>query len=158
MKTYADLFHGFGGSAIGASQAGYRPLWGIERDPDLAAVARQNLGDHIIIADILDVDPAGLERPDLLHASPPCPSFSVANARGRESPHDIALARRVAGFIEALQPRLFTLENVWRYRGSQSWAVIRDTLYRLGYWVDAALVNAADYGAPATRWRSWPTG
>lgn len=29
MNTYADLFHGFGGAAIGAKQAGLEILWGI---------------------------------------------------------------------------------------------------------------------------------
>jgi DNA (cytosine-5)-methyltransferase 1 len=153
MMTYADLFSGFGGSTIGALQAGVKPIWAIEKRHAIANVANLNLGEHTIVADILNIDPNLLDSPDVLHASPPCPNFSNAKQGGEESEHDIDMARKVAEFIAVLSPRVLTLENVYQYRKSASWAVIRDTLNRCGYWFDLAHVNAADYGVPQTRKR-----
>jgi DNA (cytosine-5)-methyltransferase 1 len=90
---------------------------------------------------------------DVLHASPPCPSFSQAKVGAVETAHDIQLARQTAHFVTTLLPRVFTLENVWLYRFSRSWHIIEDALHGAGYWVSMALVNAADHGVPQTRKR-----
>ena len=150
---YGDLFTGFGGATIGAMAAGLTPLWGIELDPVIAAVANENLGGHVMVTNILDVDPATLPKVDVLHASPPCPNFSIAKVGGKETELDIALAKKVAEFIRVIDPMIFTLENVYAYRHSKSWNIINDALYELGYWVSAEKVNAADYGVPQSRKR-----
>jgi len=153
MKTIGTLFGGFGGVDIGAISAGLNIAWSIEYDPKIAAVARQNLGEHVIAANILDIDPTTLPAVDVLHASPPCPNFSQAKQGGTETAADIALANKLAQFIDALRPRIFTLENVAAYRRSASWSFIRERLYECGYWLDVAIVNAADFGVPQTRKR-----
>jgi len=151
--TFATVFSGGEGWGVGAVAAGLRPLWGIEHDAEIAGVANQNLGGHVHVADILETDPQTFESPEYLHASPPCPNFSNAKTGAREAESDIALGRATARFIETLQPRVFTLENVYLYRRSTSWEIIRDTLNRCGYWFDLAHVNAADFGVPQTRKR-----
>lgn len=148
------LFGGFGGVEIGMFQAGITPVWSIEKNLGASTVAEMNFDHKVICADILDVDPHTLESVDILHASPPCPRFSLANATGRgETEEDIALARKTAQFAKILRPKIFTLENVWLYRKSESWRVIRDSLYEAGYWLDVAHINCADYGVPQTRKR-----
>lgn len=147
------LFCGGGGVDIGARAAGLALAWGIEYDAEIADVARRNLGNHIITADILDVDPAMLPHVTVLHASPPCPNFSVAKTDRGETPHDIALGRKVAEFVRVLMPRIFTLENVYAYRHSESWTIIADTLNECGYWHNIEHVNAADFGVPQSRQR-----
>ena len=160
--TYADIFTGFGGATIGAMQAGLKPLWGIEYDADIAAVANQNLGDHVMVADILDVDPATLPRVDVLHASPECKRASSANNSAeingdgtKENGIDIAHAQKVAEFISEIQPKCFTLENVYAYRNFKSWTkIIAPALYENGYeFYQMEHVNAADYQVPQTRKR-----
>jgi DNA (cytosine-5)-methyltransferase 1 len=152
--TFGDLFSGFGGVKIGAVAAGLKPLWSIEKDPDIAHVNALNFpDDKMVVMNILDADPSLFERVDLLHASPPCPNFSVAKANGEETELDIALARKTADFIEVLRPKYFTLENVYQYRHSRSWGIISQMLYTCGYWLDFEHVNAADYGVPQTRQR-----
>lgn len=147
------LFTGFGGVDVGMIAAGLRPRWGFEIDARIAAVANDNLGGHVHVANILDVDPATVPYVDAMHASPPCPSFSQAKTDNGETEDDIALARKVAQFIDVIQPRIFTLENVYDYRNSQSWRTIEERLFLAGYWVDVQHVNAADYGVPQTRKR-----
>ena len=153
MNTFGSLFSGFGGADIGAMAAGLTPLWGVEFEGQIAAVANRNLGDHVRAADILACDPTDFPPVDVLHASPPCPNFSVAKAGGEETAQDIALAQRVADFVTTLGPGVFTLENVWAYRNSRSWRLIEDALYGAGYWLSIDHVNAADFGVPQTRKR-----
>ena len=153
MTTIGTLFSGFGGADIGAQAAGLELAWGVEFDADIAAVAHANLPHDIRVANLLDCDPRTFDRVDVLHASPPCPNFSIAKAGGVETALDIALADKVAEFVTVLQPRVFTLENVWAYRGSRSWAIIQDALHGAGYWVNTEHVNSADMGVPQARKR-----
>lgn len=153
MIIGATLFTGGGGADIGMRQAGIDMRWGVEINPAIAAVANANLGGHVQVGDILSCDAGDFEPVDVLHASPPCPSFSQAKVGAVETAHDIQLARQTAHFVTTLLPRVFTLENVWLYRFSRSWHIIEDALHGAGYWVSMALVNAADHGVPQTRKR-----
>jgi site-specific DNA-cytosine methylase len=152
MKTTASMFTGGALFDIGATWAGYTPIWGVEKFDNIASVARLN-GFSVITADVTEVDYSTLERPDHLHASPPCPSFSVANNNKGETPLDIEIAKSVQRALLALKPDTFTLENVMGYRSSQSFKIIAGTLTELGYWWDADNLNAADFGVPQTRVR-----
>jgi DNA (cytosine-5)-methyltransferase 1 len=153
LKKFGSLFSGGGGVDVGAKAAGYDLVWGVELRPEIAEVANANLGQHVIAANILELDPADFEAVDLLHASPPCPSFSTAKAGGEETALDIALAQKTADFVAVLLPQVFTLENVYAYRNSKSWAIIAETLTRHGYQFNYWHVNSADYGVPQTRKR-----
>lgn len=153
MKTFASLFSGFGGADCGAIAAGLQPVWGLEYDTQIAEVGNANLGNHIKIANILDCNPRDFERVDVLHASPVCTSFSVAKTNGAESALDIACASKVAEFVTALQPEVFTLENVMAYKKSRSWHVINEALNDAGYWLNIEICNSADYSVPQTRKR-----
>jgi site-specific DNA-cytosine methylase len=153
VRTIGTLFSGFGGVDIGAIAAGVTPIWALEYDADIAAVYRQNIDDHVRVGDILDMNPADFETPDILHASPPCPNFSQAKTGAAETAGDIALAQKVADFITELLPPFVTLENVYMYRQSQSWQIIAQALLTHGYAFNYWRVNMADYGVPQTRQR-----
>ena len=132
--------------------AGIHVLPGIEYDKEIAEVAENN-GFKTIVEDILESNPWTLEFTDILHASPPCPNFSIANAKGGETILDINMAKKIASFIEIQLPKYFTLENVYAYRKSQSWEIIANTLREFGYWHEIRHINAADFGVPQTRKR-----
>lgn len=152
MTTIATLLSGGEGVGVGARMVGLDHLWGIEYDDAIAQVARAN-GFHTITADVTAVDFAPLPAPDILHASPPCPNFSVAKTNRGETEQDRAIAGAVCAAIETLLPRVFTLENVRGYAGSESLKRIGETLMALDYAVETFVVNAADYGVPQTRER-----
>jgi DNA (cytosine-5)-methyltransferase 1 len=103
--------------------------------------------------DILTADPLRFERPDLLWASPPCVTASIANQRTGETGLDRQLASAACGFIMAMLPPVVVLENVSGYRRYQSYAEIVTTLRGYGYHVRDWLLNAADYGIPQQRRR-----
>jgi DNA-cytosine methyltransferase len=151
--TCATLFSGGGLADIGLKAAGLTPLWAVEYDAEIAAVYAANHGDHVIVGDVRGVNFATLPAPDLLWASPPCPSFSVAKTGRGETATDLEIAGAVARAIRTLRPRCFVLENVEGYVHSKSYRLIRAALDGLDYWSDAEVVNAADMGVPQTRRR-----
>ncbi len=153
LKTYGDWFTGFGGMTLGAIDARLTVVFGAEYDPKIAEVYRLNIGDHIRVCNLLEVDVSEFPRVDVFHASPPCPNFSNAKTNGKETENDIALSAKVAEYIAYHLPDVFTLENVYQYRNSQSWRVIAQALHTHGYLFNYWHVNMADYGVPQTRQR-----
>lgn len=159
MTTIATLFSGGEGVGIGARQAGLTHLWGIEYSDDIANVARMN-GFYSITADVMSVDPHTLPIPDVLHASPVCKRASGANQSAelnedgtKEAPEDIEAGKKIAQFIDAMTPNIFTLENVFAYRNFKAFKIICAALNRNGYMWDFDNLNSADFGVPQTRRR-----
>jgi DNA (cytosine-5)-methyltransferase 1 len=105
------------------------------------------------VADVRAVDYAALPRVDWLHASPVCTRASVANSGATEAQEDIDSAAGVVRALDAQQPQIFTLENVWQYRTFKAFTNICDQLGRMGYFWTYDHVNAADFGVPQTRRR-----
>jgi DNA-cytosine methyltransferase len=150
MRAFVG-FAGFGGVDIALRKAGFKVI-GVEIDPAIAEINRYN-GGHCLTADILSLDAADFIGYYLMHFSPPCPSFSIANHSSGETELDLALAHQIARFIVVSQPEYFTLENVWLYRKSESWGIILEALRGMGYGVNWWNLNAADYGVPQSRKR-----
>lgn len=153
MKTYGDWFTGFGGMTLGAIAVGLEVVFGAELEPAIADVYRQNIGDHIMVCDLLQTPVTAFPHVDVFHASPPCPNFSNAKTNAEETERDIALSEKVAEYIAYHLPDIFTLENVYQYRNSKSWQTIAQTLHTHGYLFNYWHVNMADYGVPQTRQR-----
>jgi DNA (cytosine-5)-methyltransferase 1 len=107
----------------------------------------------MLIAPVQDVDYSALPAVDWLHASPPCPNFSVAKDDAAETKLDIEMAQATAHAIQEQQPPVFSLEQVYGYRESVSFALIVQALHALHYDVQWWHLNAADYGVPQTRRR-----
>ncbi len=152
-KTFTALFAGGGGADLGAIAAGLEPCESVEYDPAIAEVHKANIGGKMHVKNILDCDPYRFEKPDILHASPVCKQFSTANANKGEAQLDIDCAQKVAEFIQVLQPKHFTLENVEAYRKSKSFHLIVEMLHKLGYFCNWQVLNAADFGVPQSRRR-----
>ena len=151
MKTCYSWFSGCGGSDVGMELAGYRSVGGIEWHNSAANIYDANQLVPVLRSDIMAVE--SVPSVDLLWISPPCPSFSIANVNKGETDRDIALATHIANLISGSNPRHVAIENVRGYRDSRSLQIIIDRLTQLGYSIDVAIYNAADYGTPTTRQR-----
>ena len=125
----------------------------VEYDAKIAAVYRQNHGDHIRVASVCDVDYREYGYVDYIHASPACKEYSQAKTNGAERGIDIETAQATARAIETLTPSYVTIENVRGYLDSEAYNIIIGKLRELGYYLDIAIVNAADWGVPQTRIR-----
>src|SRR3990167_3357233 len=150
--NFGSLFTGFDGAGVGAKDAGFDLAWGFEINDRIAQVARGN-GYPVHTANVLEIDPAMIEPVNWLHASPECQRASTANQSAKESSIDVDLAKAVKRFIDVMQPKIFTLENVFFYRTFESFKIIIDALQTNGYMFDFDNLNMADYSVPQTRKR-----
>ena len=162
-----SLFSGCGGMDLGAEQSGRaRVVWAVDNEHWAVETYRQNLGRHIVEADI-----TGLGVPDvpcdILLAGPPCQDYStlwnhdgLKTARGN-------LFRQVARYLNALRPAGFVLENVTGLLSANkgaAWTQVRHALRSpssfagggsrpVRYDLSVQVVDMADLGVPQNRER-----
>ncbi|MBC2593749.1 DNA cytosine methyltransferase [Ruficoccus amylovorans] len=149
--TVVDLFSGAGVFSLAFQDAGAQLVRAYELDEAAANTYRRNLGDHIVVGDVKAAHPEG--RCDILIAGPPCQGFSTSGKRSADDPRN-QLSRIVPIWAEKLQPQVIVIENVAPYLKSAVWEENRNTFERMGYHVEAFLVNALDFGVPQNRARS----
>lgn len=134
------------------------PVVAVEYDEKISGVYRNNFGQHIVTADVRDVDPKELVKQidgevEYFHASPVCKNYSQAKSNHAEVELDKETAASTAEFINAIKPKVVTIENVKGYKDSEAMKTITDALDENGYTWDADVYNAADYGGYTNRER-----
>ena len=134
------------------------PVVAVEYDEKISGVYRNNFGQHIVTADVRDVDPRELVKQidgevEYFHASPVCKNYSQAKSNHTEVELDKETAASTAEFINAVKPKVVTIENVKGYKDSDAMKIITDALDANGYTWDADVYNAADYGGYTNRER-----
>lgn len=134
------------------------PVVAVEYDEKISGVYRNNFGQHIVTADVRDVDPKELVKQidgevEYFHASPVCKNYSQAKSNHAEVELDKETAASTAEFINAINPKVVTIENVKGYKDSEAMKIITDALDDNGYTWDADVYNAADYGGYTNRER-----
>lgn len=134
------------------------PVVAVEYDEKISGVYRNNFGQHIVTADVRDVDPKELVKQidgevEYFHASPVCKNYSQAKSNHAELELDKETAASTAEFINAIKPKVVTIENVKGYKDSEAMKIITDALDANGYTWDADVYNAADYGGYTNRER-----
>lgn len=134
------------------------PVLAVEYDEKISGVYRNNFGQHIVTADVRDVDPKELVKQidgevEYFHASPVCKNYSQAKSNHAELELDKETAASTAEFINAVKPKVVTIENVKGYKDSEAMKIITDALDARGYTWDADVYNAADYGGYTNRER-----
>jgi DNA (cytosine-5)-methyltransferase 1 len=164
MRTI-DLFCGAGGITEGFRQAGFRCLYGNDRDNWYIQTFAHNHPD--VWADCRLVEDAapreirkklGIEKGELevLVGGPPCQGFSInAPERFLEDPRN-ALFKYYIQFMKEFRPKTFLLENVPGMLSLDQGRVFEQIvteLAHLGYAVSAKILFAAHYGVPQERWR-----
>lgn len=134
------------------------PVVAVEYDRKISGVYRNNFGQHIVTADVRDVDPKELVKHidgevEYFHASPVCKNYSQAKSNSGEVELDKETANSTADFIDAVKPRVVTIENVKGYKDSEAMKIITKALDKNGYTWDSDVYNAADYGGYTSRER-----
>lgn len=134
------------------------PVVAVEYDEKISGVYRNNFGQHIVTADVRDVDPRELVKQidgevEYFHASPVCKNYSQAKSNHAEVELDKETAASTAEFINAVKPKVVTIENVKGYKDSEAMKIITDALDANGYTWDADVYNAADFGGYTNRER-----
>ena len=158
LATSGTYFSG-GGLLEAGLKGVIDPKVAVEFSEKIAGVYADNHGNHIVVADVRDVDPKNLVgavdggEVQYFHASPVCKNFSKAKREGGEVELDKETALSTAEFIAKTRPKVVTIENVKGYRNSEALKIITDELTRQGYDWDADVYNTADYGGYTKRER-----
>jgi len=157
-----SLFSGAGGLDLGLIQAGNQVIWANDIDTDAAMSYAKNIGEHIICADIKDIDVQKLPGDaDVVVGGFPCQGFSQANLRRTVDDERNLLYKFFYEVIKEKQPRFFIAENVKGILSLGSGEVINrivDDFENARYVTDIHLVHMADYGIPQTRQRVFIIG
>lgn len=172
-KVFGTFICG-GGSTMGYKLAGYHHIGGVEIDPQVAAIYKENHKPELLyLEDIREFNsredlPPELYDLDLLDGSPPCSSFSMSGSRDkdwgkqkqfREGQVNQRLDDLVYVYIDTikkLQPKVAVLENVKGLIMGNAKAYAKKMKKRFedaGYRVQVFLLNAATMGVPQRRER-----
>lgn len=169
-----ELFAGVGGFRIGLERASarYKTVWSNQWEPstkrqDASTIYCRHFGvEGHSNKDINLVDIADIPAADMLVAGFPCQDYSVAttlkNSGGIEGKKGVLWwqIHRILSQHPTPPPYLM-LENVDRLLGSpasqrgRDFAIILASLSDLGYIVEWRVINAADYGMPQRRRRTY---
>jgi DNA (cytosine-5)-methyltransferase 1 len=157
-----DLFCGAGGLSAGLSEAGFKPILGIDFDPHCLATYQANHPQAAtwcrdiaeVTGDDLHVALGGREL-DLLAGGPSCQGFSTVGKRIEDDPRN-ALFKHFARLVREARPKFFLMENVrglLTYRKGYFRQLIAESFEEAGYHVTSQVLCAADYGVPQLRHR-----
>ncbi|WP_426579028.1 DNA cytosine methyltransferase [Bacillus altitudinis] len=151
-----SLFSGAGGMDLGFIKAGHEIIWANDIYEKAIETYRNNIGDHIINADIKDISSEQIPDCDMIIGGFPCQGFSVANINRSTEDERNKLYLEMFRIVNEKKPKYFVAENV---KGILSLAkgkvkeMIMSDFESAGYNVTCNLVNAAKYGVPQLRER-----
>lgn len=175
LKVFS-CFHCGGGSTMGYKLAGFEVLGGVEIDPQMMGIYRQNHNPKYSY--LMSVEefktkeelPAELFELDILDGSPPCSSFSMAGSREdawgekkkfREGQAEQVLDDLFFHFIEIakkLKPKIVVAENVKGLVMGNAKGYVKEifsAFKNAGYEVQLFLLNASRMGVPQARERTF---
>lgn len=168
MKA-VSLFSGCGGMDMGVENAGFENLLSVDIDKNACLSLNEhkknkNLKNKTILnADITKINPLDYVKPsiDLLHAGPPCQSFSIAGKRRSLKDERGQLIFEILRFANLLKPKVLLIEEVKgllsasnenEKKGSVFSCFIQE-LETLGYECKWSVLLAANFGIPQLRER-----
>ena len=174
----AELFAGVGGFRIGLEGASdaYETIWNNQWEPstvhqDASLVYRARFGSKgHSNKDINTIPTNEIPDHDLLVGGFPCQDYSVASTLSRSGGIDGHKGvlwwqiYRILNEKKENRPNYIFFENVDRLLGSpakqrgRDFAIILASLANLGYTVEWRVINAADYGMPQRRRRTYIVG
>jgi len=151
-----DLFSGAGGFTRGLVDTGrFEPVFANDFNMWAVNTYNYNFGEHCVPGDINNLLNCSTEFPnaDVVVGGPPCQGFSLLNKKRKGDPRK-QLWQAYMEVVRRVQPLAFVMENVPELLASEEYQEIRRLAGEMGYLIDAAILNAADYGVPQRRRRA----
>jgi DNA (cytosine-5)-methyltransferase 1 len=159
--TVLDLFAGAGGLTAGLHSASdrFRTVGAVECDQAAAASYDATYGKGLVhTGDIKTwLAQRGVPQADVIIGGPPCQGFSSLGKQDVEDERNF-LWMEYAHTIRRAMPKYFVVENVAEFKKSPQYALFKEATAKGGliqeYGFQAAVLNAADFGAPQARKRA----
>lgn len=165
-----SLFSGAGGMDIGFLNSGFQIVWANDFFKEAVDSYRKNVGKHIVYGDITKISNEDIpDGADVIVGGFPCQGFSVANTKRSMKDERNFLYKEMLRVISDKKPKFFVAENVKGLLSMECGKVfemikrdfeeLRDKDgEKIGYRVDAKILNAAEYGVPQARERLFIIG
>jgi len=131
---------------------------------DIFKIARENYKSNFNIepmGDICDIDPATIQKYDILCAGFPCQPFSQAGQRRGFDDIRGSMFGQVMRFVTTNQPRIVILENVQgllSHDKGNTFKTIIQNLENENYIIKYKILKCSDYGIPQMRKRIFIVG
>lgn len=150
--TVGDLFCGAGLFSEAFQSCGANISFAVEIDPFAAKSYAQNVGSHVQVESVERLSKN--ERVDVIVAGPPCQGFSTL---GRRDPLDARnrLCMIIPKWAKKCKAQVVVVENVPPFVESGSWKELCNELLDQGYELTTWRLDAADFGVPQFRRRSF---
>lgn len=166
--NFIDLFSGAGGLSCGMVMAGFNPIASVEIMPQAVETYRYNFcetkGFHeelesrdIKSENVKDhlYESVKNKKVDVIVGGFPCQGFSMSGYRVVDDPRN-SLYKEMKEIVEKLQPEIVVMENVEGLRSMLNGKVeekIIEDYKEIGYELNLAVLNSANYGVPQLRKR-----
>ncbi len=158
-----DLFCGAGGLTLGFSKAFghcFEPVWANDFNKYAVDTYCHNFGNHCVAGDINDLlsrSKAMMPKADVVIGGPPCQGFSLLNKKRDGDPRK-QLWRPFMEIVKISDAEIFVMENVPQLLNTLEHGEILELARAMGFQTTSAVLCAADYGVPQTRFRAFIVG
>ncbi len=166
--NFIDLFSGAGGLSCGLVMAGLNPVASVEIMPQAVATYERNFinnkgfKEKVETRDIREqsvkeklYESVNGKKVDVIVGGFPCQGFSMSGYRVVDDPRN-SLYKEMKEIVEHIKPDFVVMENVEGLRsmlnGKVEEKIIND-YKEIGYDINIAVLNSADYFTPQTRHR-----
>lgn len=159
--TIAEMYAGGGLMATGFKAAGFDLVWANDFEKTAVTSYRHNIGEHIVLGDITQIDPADIPKTRGIIGGPPCQDFSVAGEGLGEHGERGKLVWDYLHKISVLQPEFFLFENVKGLISNAHKHTFNKLVQKFteaGYNISWKLLNAWDWGVAQKRERVFIVG
>jgi DNA (cytosine-5)-methyltransferase 1 len=161
--NFIDLFCGCGGFSTGLEAAGHKCLLGLDFDKHAVESFKRNHKDAIgLCEDIAKITKKdinkylGGKKVDMIIGGPPCQGFSTVG-KGDADDERNTLFKHFVRFVRILKPKVVLFENVTGILAKKNEFILKQIFKefeKLGYHMDARVLDAAEYGVPSRRRRT----
>jgi len=159
--TFGDYYCGAGGISVGAREAGFKVVYGVDHDPDACATYRLNFpGTRVYEEDIHDHLTARAQENAhvrCVHMSTVCKTVSCAyTVRGRNHDANEATLFTISDILRKATPMVATLEQTFGALNPGKMQLFNAFVWQftsMNYSVKWALHTLSEYGVPQARKR-----
>ena len=160
MKVIS-LFSGCGGLDLGFIKAGFDVVWANDFDKEAVNSYKENIGDHIVLDSIYNINTKDIPDANILIGGFPCLGFTVAKGKSRTLDCEYnQLFMEYARVLNDKKPEYFVVENVIGIKsGDEFNSFFHDVILKTfedaacGYRVKYTTLVSSDFGVPQKRRR-----